>query len=93
MPVYFEGSGSVTYHDALHPDMKGSIVVGERAGGEAAAPQQRVSKEAPTGNDGNDDSGQSNTATDSSSPIQVNDSEPSSEADQPAPEAAKNLKG
>ena len=80
--------------------MKGSIVVGEGAGGEdtapqgeAAAPQQRVSKEAPTGNDGNDDSGQSNTATDSSSPIQVNDSEPSSEADQPAPEAAKNLKG
>src|SRR5215203_5573184 len=92
--VYFEGSGSVTYHCELHPDMKGSIVVGEGGGGEAAAPQQSVSKEAPTtGNNGNGDSGQSNTATDSSSPIQVNDSEPSSEADQPAPEAAKNLKG
>ena len=98
--VYFEGAGSVTYHDELNPDMKGSIVVGEGAGGEAAAPQgevaapqQRVSKEAPTGNDGKGDSGQSNTATDSLSPIQVNDSEPSSEADQPAPEAAKNLKG
>src|SRR5215218_5076988 len=92
--VYFEGSGTVTYHCELHPDMKGSIVVGEGGGGEAAAPQQSVSKEAPTtGNNGNGDSGQSNTATDSSSPIQVNDSEPSSEADQPAPEAAKNLKG
>src|SRR5215208_2491047 len=98
--VFFRGSGTVTYHDALHPDMKGSVVVGEGPGGEAAAtqgeaaaPQQRVSKEAPTGNDGNGDSGQSNTATDSSSPIQVNDREPSSEAGQAAPEAAKNLKG
>jgi plastocyanin len=91
--VFFRGSGTVTYHDQLHPEMKGSIVVGERAGGEAAAPQQSVSKEAPTGNDGNGDSGQTKTATDSSSPIQVNDSEPSSEADQPAPKAAKNLKG
>jgi plastocyanin len=27
--VYFEGSGTVTYHCELHPDMKGSIVVGE----------------------------------------------------------------
>src|SRR5215208_1169384 len=98
--VFFRGSGSVTYHDELHPEMKGSIVVGEGAGeedtapqGEAAAPQQRVSKEAPTGTGGNGDSGQSNTATDSSSPIQVNDREPSSEANQPALDAAKNLKG
>jgi len=91
--VFFRGSGTVTYHDELHPEMKGSIVVGERAGGEAAAPQQSVSKEAPTGNNGAGDSGQSNSATDSSSPIQVNDSEPSSEANQPALEAAKNLKG
>ena len=30
--VYFEGAGSVTYHDALHPNMKGSIVVGEGGG-------------------------------------------------------------
>ena len=28
LEVYFEGSGSVTYHCKLHPDMKGSIVVG-----------------------------------------------------------------
>jgi len=28
MEVYFEGAGTVTYHDDLHPDMKGSIVVG-----------------------------------------------------------------
>ena len=38
LPVYFEGAGSVTYHDALHPEMKGSIVVGEGARGEDTAP-------------------------------------------------------
>ena len=27
--VYFDGSGTVTYHCELHPDMQGSIVVGE----------------------------------------------------------------
>ena len=40
--IYFEGSGTVTYHCKLHPDMKGSIIVGEGSGGEdpTAAPQQ-----------------------------------------------------
>ena len=28
MEVYFEGAGSVTYHDELNPDMTGSITVG-----------------------------------------------------------------
>ena len=28
LDVYFEGAGSVTYHDELNPDMKGSITVG-----------------------------------------------------------------
>src|SRR5918994_2016993 len=32
--VYFEGAGTVTYHCDLHPDMKGSIVVGEGGAGE-----------------------------------------------------------
>src|SRR5215217_3687066 len=43
--VFFRGSGTVTYHDQLHPDMKGSIIVG---GGEntTAAPQQ-TAEEAP----------------------------------------------
>src|SRR5215204_1699869 len=27
--VFFDGSGTVTYHCELHPDMQGSIVVGE----------------------------------------------------------------
>ena len=46
--VYFEGAGSVTYHDALHPDMKGSIVVGEGGGAAdtTAAPKQ-TAEEAP----------------------------------------------
>src|SRR5215204_2710467 len=66
--VYFRGSGTVTYHDQLHPDLKGSIVVGERAGGEAAAPQKGTAEEAQN-------------------------TEPISEADQPATEAAPPLKG
>jgi len=39
MEVYFEGAGTVTYHDDLHPEMKGSIVVGEGVGGEDTASQ------------------------------------------------------
>jgi plastocyanin len=45
--VFLEGSGTVTYHCELHPDMLGSIVVGEagQAGGEEGAnpPNQSVS--------------------------------------------------
>ena len=66
--IYFEGSGTVTYHCKLHPDMKGSIIVGEGGGGEdpSAAPNQ--------------------TAEEASN-------EPSSEADQPATEAAQLSRG
>jgi plastocyanin len=39
MAVYFEGAGTVTYHDDLHTDMTGTIVVGEDVGEEEAAPQ------------------------------------------------------
>ena len=66
--VLFRGSGTVTYHDELHPDIKGSIVVGEGGGGGDTAPQKRMAEEAP-------------------------DSQSSSEADQPALETPKNLKG
>jgi plastocyanin len=66
--VLFRGSGTVTYHCELHPDIKGSIVVGESVGGGDTAPQKRMAEEAP-------------------------DSQSSSEADQPALEAPKNLKG
>src|SRR5215207_9560228 len=40
--VFFRGSGTVTYHCELHPDMKGSIVVGEGGGAAdtTAAPKQ-----------------------------------------------------
>src|SRR5215212_5191379 len=46
--VFFRGSGTVTYHDQLHPEMKGSIIVGGGGGGEntTAAPQQ-TAEEAP----------------------------------------------
>src|SRR4028119_1425074 len=45
--VYFEGSGTVTYHCELHPDMKGSIVVGEGGGGEDTTAEKRTAEEAP----------------------------------------------
>jgi plastocyanin len=35
-PVVLDGAGTVTYHCELHPEMQGSIVVGEA--GQAAAP-------------------------------------------------------
>jgi plastocyanin len=41
--VWFDGSGTVTYHCALHPYMKGSIVVGEGGGGEGTAPTESAS--------------------------------------------------
>lgn len=43
--VYFEGSGSVTYHCKLHPEMKGSIVVGEGGGVEDPTPQEQQAAE------------------------------------------------
>ena len=45
--VYFEGAGTVTYHCDLHPDMKGSIVVGEGGAGEGTTPQNQAAEEAP----------------------------------------------
>jgi hypothetical protein len=45
LEVYFEGAGTVTYHDALNPDMQGSIIVGEDVGGEDTAPQKREAAE------------------------------------------------
>ena len=55
MEVYFEGAGTVTYHDDLHPDMKGTIVVGQGIGEEGAAPlgedtasQKGTAEEAPS---------------------------------------------
>jgi len=45
--VYFEGSGTVTYHCELHPDMKGVIAVGEGGGGEDPTAEKRTAEEAP----------------------------------------------
>jgi plastocyanin len=54
--IYFDGSGTVTYHCELHPDMKGSIIVGEGGGGEdpTAAPKQ-TAEEAPNEPSGDTD--------------------------------------
>src|SRR5215218_940166 len=45
--VFFRGSGTVTYHDQLHPEMKGSIDVGEGVPGGDTASQKRMAEEAP----------------------------------------------
>ena len=45
--VLFEGSGTVTYHCDLHPDMKGGIVVGEGGAVEGTTPQNQAAEEAP----------------------------------------------
>src|SRR5829696_7768933 len=50
--VFFRGSGTVTYHDQLHPEMKGIIDVGEGVGGEGVGggdttPQKGMAEEAP----------------------------------------------
>ena len=42
--VFLDGSGTVTYHCELHPDMQGSIVVGEAGAAEGTnPPNQSVS--------------------------------------------------
>src|SRR5919107_1520032 len=44
-PVVLEGEGTVTYHCELHPEMKGTIVVGDGSGAE------RTTTENPTDDD------------------------------------------
>jgi plastocyanin len=59
--VLFRGSGTVTYHCELHPDMKGSIVVGEGVGGEDTTPPKQAAEEAP--NEPSSDAAQPTTET------------------------------
>jgi plastocyanin len=59
--VLFRGSGTVTYHDELHPDMKGSIVVGKGGGGEDTTPPKQAAEEAP--NEPSSDAAQPTTET------------------------------
>jgi plastocyanin len=46
--VWFNGSGTVTYHCKIHPDMKGSLVVGGDSGGETTTPTSSSPQEATT---------------------------------------------
>ena len=50
-PVVLEGAGTVTYHCELHPDMKGSIVVGEASGAEGTTTENPTTDPAPTSSD------------------------------------------
>lgn len=48
--TWLGGSGTVTYHCEIHPDMKGSVVVGEASGGvETPASSTPAQTESPTG--------------------------------------------
>jgi plastocyanin len=66
--VYFEGSGTVTYHCELHPDMKGSIVVGKGGGGEDTTPQKQASEVAPN-NEPSSEAGPPTTESDKPSEV------------------------
>src|SRR5215204_6399328 len=46
-PVVLDGAGTVTYHCELHPEMKGSILVGEGGGEPDLTPQQQAAGVAP----------------------------------------------
>ena len=87
--VSFRGSGSVTYHDQLHPEMKGSIVVGKDGGGgdTTAAPKQ-TAEEAP-----NEPSGAADTTAAPKQTAEEAPNEPSGAADQSALDLSKILKG
>src|SRR5215204_2026690 len=87
--VYFEGAGSVTYHDELHPDRKGSIIVGEGGGAaDTTATPKQTAKEAP-----NEPSGVVDTTAAPKQTAEEAPNEPSGASDQSALEPAKNLKG
>jgi plastocyanin len=43
--VAFDGQGTVTYHCAIHPEMRGSVTVGVGGGGGGPAPAEQPSSE------------------------------------------------
>ena len=61
--VFFEGAGTVTYHCELHPDMQGSIVVGEAGGAEGTTTENPTSDATQTGSATQDLPGSDSTQT------------------------------
>ena len=49
--VSFEGSGTLTYHCEIHPEMVGSVTVGQNLGEAEAAPQEEPVSEQPASGD------------------------------------------
>lgn len=47
--VWFDGSGTVTYHCEIHPSMTGSLTVGEGGGGTTTTPDQPPATPAGSG--------------------------------------------
>jgi plastocyanin len=52
--VMFDGSGTLAYHCEIHPDMKGSVIVGGSGGGEATTMGQPASDFTPMSDMGGD---------------------------------------
>jgi len=48
MDVFLDGAGTVPYHCELHPDMQGSIIVGETSGAEGTTTENPTSDPAQT---------------------------------------------
>ena len=61
--VFFEGAGTVTYHCELHPDMQGSIVVGEAGGVEGTTTENPTSDPTQTASATQDLPGSDSTQT------------------------------
>jgi plastocyanin len=61
--VFFDGSGTVTYHCELHPDMQGSIVVGEAGGAEGTTTENPTSDPTQTASATQDLPGSDSTQT------------------------------
>ena len=47
-PVTLDGTGTVTYHDKANPEMQGTLIVGEAAGGESTVPTSSNPQETTT---------------------------------------------
>ena len=61
--VFFDGAGTVTYHCELHPDMQGSIVVGEAGAAEGTTTENPTSDPTQTASATQDLPGSDSTQT------------------------------
>jgi plastocyanin len=66
--VWFDGSGTVTYHCKIHPDMKGSLIVGGAGGGEVTTPENTTSETTQPAGDSTQPTSDTTGQTDNTQP-------------------------